>query len=63
MICNVLEDKYNFVLECWLYLNQRTQNLNKYFWKCLNTVKFIELVSTENLNALKKIVCLHIVKL
>ena len=55
IICNVLEDEYHFVLECSLYLNLRTQYINKYSWKRPSMVKFKELVSTENVHVLKKL--------
>ena len=55
IICNILEDEYHFVLDCSLYLNLRTQYINKYFWKRPSMVKFIELVNTENVHVLKKL--------
>ena len=55
IICNVLEDKCHFDLECSLYLNLRTQYINKFFWKRPSMVKFIELVGTKNVHVLKKL--------
>ena len=47
-MCNILEDKFHFILECSLYRDIRKQLISKYFWGRPSMPKFIELCMSEN---------------
>ena len=42
MICNLLEDKFHFVLECSRYKDLRKNYIKRYYWQRPNMPKFIE---------------------
>ena len=54
-ICNVLEDKFYFCLECPLYAELCEKYINKYYWRRPNVPKFIQLLSTEHYKTLKNL--------
>ena len=52
-LCGVLKDKYDFVLECSLYAENRKVNISKYFWNRPNMYKFIELLCIDSKNTIR----------
>ena len=46
--CEVLEDEYHFILECYIYNDLRKTYIKPYYWWRPNMSKFIELLTTEN---------------
>ena len=52
--CNTLEDEYHFVLECVLYKELRKLYIKKYYWLMPSMQKLIELVTSENINIIKR---------
>ncbi|MCG8046233.1 MAG: reverse transcriptase family protein, partial [Candidatus Thiodiazotropha endolucinida] len=54
-VCGILEDEFHFLLECPLYTDLRRLYINRYFWNRPNMPKFIELLTAENTNLLKKL--------
>ena len=50
---NILEDEFQFILECSLYI--RNQLISKYFWARPNMPKIIELCISENRKLQKKL--------
>ena len=54
-LCNALEDEFHFLFECPLYFEIRKLYIKKYYWKHPNMIKFIQLMTTKNVNALKNL--------
>ena len=52
--CNTLEDEYHFVLECVLYKELRKLYIKKYYWQRPSMQKLTELVTSENINTIKR---------
>ena len=47
-VCNIIEDKFHFILECTLFQNIRKKYIKRYFWLRPNIPKFIQLMTSEN---------------
>ena len=56
-LCNTLEDEFHFLLECPLYHDLRILYINRFYWRNPNIPKFIELISNENSNIIRKLCC------
>ena len=54
-ICRVLEDDYHFVIERSRYLDLRNNYIAKYYWKMPSMYKFVELISSSNMNCLLRL--------
>lgn len=55
--CNVLEDKFHFVLQCNRYINLRKQFISPYYWRHPNMIKFIALMNSDNDTIIKRLEC------
>ena len=56
-LCNTLEDEFHFLLECPLYFELRKTYINRYFWHNPNIPKYIELLTSENINIIRRLSC------
>jgi hypothetical protein len=54
-ICLKLEDEFHVLLECPQYNVLRKQLIDKYYWKKTNIPKFIELLTSQNENGIRKL--------
>ena len=54
-VCSCLEDEFHFLFECPLYSDIRKLYIKKYFWRHPNMIKFVELLTSENENTIKKL--------
>ena len=59
----MLEDEYNFVLECNLYNTLRKLYIPKYYRKRLNMLKMYELINAGNSKVLKQTLAFVLTKL
>jgi len=55
LTCNVIEDEYHFVLECFMYKDLRNVYIPVYYRSRPNMQKFVELITNENENVIKKL--------
>ena len=55
IFCNNIEDEYHFILECHKYDLLRQQYIPTYYCRRPNMVKFVELLTTENILVIKKL--------
>ena len=49
---NEIEDEYHFLLVCPTYVDLRTVQIKKYFYKHPNMFKFVKLLNLKNRNSL-----------
>ena len=54
--CNVVEDEYQFVLECNIYTDLRTQYIPNYYRCRHNMYTFVDLLNVENPTIIKRLV-------
>ena len=52
-ICGKLEDEYNFVIECVLYIDLSKRYISPYFWKRSSMYKFVDLINSTNVNCMR----------
>jgi hypothetical protein len=53
-ICNILEDKYHFVLVCDMFKELNTKYIKIYYWNHPSNFQFIALMTTENVTDIRK---------
>ena len=53
--CHVLEDEYHFILECPVYHHLRCMYISKYYWSRPNMYKFLGLITSENVEIMRKL--------
>jgi hypothetical protein len=54
-ICNILEDEFHFILECSLNTDLRKIYIHKRYWKHPNMIKYVELLTIENVKIVRKL--------
>ena len=52
-VCNVLEDEFHFILECSLFKELRKRFIKRFFWLGPNIPKFVELMTSKNVQVIK----------
>ena len=61
--CNIIEDEYHFVIQCAAYSELREKYISNYFWKRPNMFKFVESINSSNINYIRKLCILYIMRL
>lgn len=59
-ICNLcdkqdIEDEFHFVIEYPMYRDIRSKFIKKYFFRCPDMFKFIQLMKSNDINILRKL--------
>ena len=54
-LCNVMEDKYHFVMECQRYTELRKKYLSKYYLQRPSMFKFVDLIHSNNIKYIKNL--------